>query len=215
MRALGTDGYFIVPDYLRGAADRRANLRFISGATRLDWLGARDQFFLKLDLLAEERQNGTALTHNSTSLGTLSAHYTHELSKTVLSLLAWRSQEGFRSTYSAVSKNRNVEVLTDRQKVPSEATGAAAYAQHSAERWHLTGGADVLRVEGYSHDAVPGKPATVLGGIQLQDGAFSQFDISAGAARFFAGARYDSTGAGTRFFAPSAGVACLASLLLI
>ena len=36
LRALGTDGYFIVPEYLRGAADRRANLRFISGATRLD-----------------------------------------------------------------------------------------------------------------------------------------------------------------------------------
>jgi len=207
LRTLGTDGYFIVPDYLRGAVDRRANLRFISGASRLDWLGARDQFFLKLDMLAEERQNGTALTNNSTSLGTLSAHYTHELSKTILSLLAWRAQEDFRSTYSAVSNHRNVEVLTDRQKVPSEATGVAAYAQHSAERWHLTGGADVLRVEGYSHDAVPGKPATVLGGIQLQDGVFSQFDISAGPARFFTGARYDSTGVGTRFFAPSAGVA--------
>jgi hypothetical protein len=54
---------------------RRANLRFISGVTRLDWLGSLDPFFLKLDMLAEERQNGTALTNNSTSLGTLSAHY--------------------------------------------------------------------------------------------------------------------------------------------
>jgi outer membrane receptor protein involved in Fe transport len=68
LRALGTDGYFIVPGYLRGSADRRANVRFISGAARLDWLGAQDQFFVKLDMLAEERQNGTALTNNSTSL---------------------------------------------------------------------------------------------------------------------------------------------------
>jgi outer membrane cobalamin receptor len=36
LRALGTDGYFFVPDYLRGAVDRRANLRSISGAARLD-----------------------------------------------------------------------------------------------------------------------------------------------------------------------------------
>ena len=57
LRALGTDGYFIVPEYLRGAAGRRANLRFISGATL--WIGwARDQFFLKLDMLARSARQG-------------------------------------------------------------------------------------------------------------------------------------------------------------
>jgi outer membrane receptor protein involved in Fe transport len=210
LRALGTDGYFIVPGYLRGAADRRANVRFVSGAARLDWLGAHDQFFVKLDMLAEERQNGTALTNNSTSLGTLSAHYSHELSQGVVSVLAWRTQEDFRSTYSVVSANRGAEVLTDRQKVPSEATGAAAYAQRSAAHWHFTGGADVNRVEGYSHDASPTRTPhleVVAGGTQLQDGAFGQFDISRGPAQFFAGARYDDTGVADRFFAPSAGVA--------
>ena len=208
LRALGTDGYFIVPGYLRGSADRRANVRFISGAARLDWLGAQDQFFVKLDMLAEERQNGTALTNNSTSLGTLSAHYSHDLSQGVVSVLAWRTQEDFRSTYSAVSANRDAEVLTDRQKVPSEATGAAAYAQRSAAHWHFTGGAGVSRVEGYSHDASPKGTPVVAGGTQLQDGAFGQFDISRGPAQFFAGTRYDATGVvADRFFAPSAGVA--------
>src|ERR1019366_6170691 len=97
-----------------------------------DWLGAHDQFFVKLDMLAEERQNGTALTNNSTSLGTLSAHYSHDLSE------------------GAVSANRDAEVRTARQKVRSEAPGAAAYAQWSATHWHFTGGAGVSRVEGYS-----------------------------------------------------------------
>ena len=159
-------------------------------------------------MLAEERQNGTALTNNSTSLSTLSAHYSHELSQGVVSVLAWRTQEDFRSTYSAVSANRDAEVLTDRQKVPSEATGAAAYAQRSAAHWHFTGGADVSRVEGYSHDASPTRTPVVAGGTQLQDGAFGQFDISRGPAQFFAGARYDATGVvADRSFAPSAGVA--------
>ena len=207
LRALGTDGYFIVPGYLRGSADRRANVRFVSGAARFDWLAAHDRFFVKLDMLAEERQNGTALTNNSTSLGTLSAHYSHELSQGVVSVLAWRTQEDFRSTYSAVSANRATEVLTDRQKVPSDAAGAAAYAQRSAQRWHFTAGADVSGVEGYSHDASPTRTPAVAGGTQLQDGAFGQFDISRGPAQFFAGARYDATGVADRFFAPSAGVA--------
>ena len=59
VRAFGTDGYFIVPESLRGSADRRANVRFIAGLTRLDCMSAHDQLFVKLDMLAEERQNGT------------------------------------------------------------------------------------------------------------------------------------------------------------
>ena len=78
---------------LQYTTDRRANLRFVAGVTRLDWSGAHDQSFLKLDVLAEERQNGTALTSNSCSLGTLSAHYSHELPRGVVSVLAWRTQD--------------------------------------------------------------------------------------------------------------------------
>src|SRR4051794_8039364 len=68
VRGFTTDGYFIVPEYRRGTADTRANVRFASGNTRLDYInGLRDRLFVRLDILAEERDNGTQLTHNSTS----------------------------------------------------------------------------------------------------------------------------------------------------
>ena len=215
IRAFASDGYFIVPEALRGLADRRANARFIAGVTRVDWMGKTDQVFVKLDMLAEERQNGTALTNNSTSLGTLSAHYSHELQKSVISLLAWRTQEDYRSTYSAVSASRNTETLTDRQQVPVQATGAAGYLQHSTERWHFTTGADFGYVEGYSHDAAPGAAAKIVGGTQLQDGVFAQFDVKAGPVQLFAGSRFDATGAAQNFFAPSAGVAAGKGILRV
>ena len=59
MRSFTTDGYYVVREDRRGAVDTRAGVRFVSGVTRLDYLGAKDRFFVKLDILAEERANGT------------------------------------------------------------------------------------------------------------------------------------------------------------
>ena len=58
--------------YVLGAADTRAGVDFVAGDIRLDYLGAKDRFFLKFDALAEDRANGTVLQRNSTSLGNLS-----------------------------------------------------------------------------------------------------------------------------------------------
>ena len=71
VRAFTTDGYYVVAEENRGAVDTPAGVRFVSGVTRVDYLGARDRLFVKFDVLAEERANGTVLTHNSTNLGTL------------------------------------------------------------------------------------------------------------------------------------------------
>ncbi|MEJ7605445.1 MAG: TonB-dependent receptor [Bryobacteraceae bacterium] len=79
VRAFTTDGYYIVRQDRRGLADTPANVRFIGGTARLDYLGGSDRLFLKLDILAEERANGTLLTNNSTGLGTVAAHYSKQL----------------------------------------------------------------------------------------------------------------------------------------
>ncbi|MCU1275803.1 MAG: TonB-dependent receptor, plug, partial [Bryobacterales bacterium] len=76
-RAFSTDGYFIVPKNLRGSVDTPANVRFATGDARIDWFGGSDRLFAKVDLLAEERQNGTVLQHNSTGLGEAALHYAH------------------------------------------------------------------------------------------------------------------------------------------
>src|SRR5260370_39882154 len=65
-RAFRSDGYYIVPANIRGAADQQANVEFVTGDLRLDHYTSIGDFFFKTSILAEERQNGTAITHNST-----------------------------------------------------------------------------------------------------------------------------------------------------
>jgi outer membrane receptor protein involved in Fe transport len=70
-RAFTTNGYYIVPERSRGPVDQLAGVRFAAGDARLDWLGTRERLFLKSDVLVEDRENGTLLQRNSTSLGTV------------------------------------------------------------------------------------------------------------------------------------------------
>ena len=58
------------PEPFRGSVDDRANVHFVSGTLNLDYLGDFDHLAIRLDTLAEERQNGTVLQTNSTGLGT-------------------------------------------------------------------------------------------------------------------------------------------------
>jgi outer membrane receptor protein involved in Fe transport len=206
-RAFTTDGYFIVPSYARGPADRPANVSFITGDLRTDYIGSADHLFLKLDILAEERQNGTVLTNNSTGLGTIAANYAHEWTKDSFSILGYHTREQYHSSFSSVTQNRSVERITFLQTVPSEAVGADALWRRTASRWNLLAGADVQRVEGTSVDHLFPSGLRTGGGSQLQHGVFGQLDFTAGPARFFAGARHQFTGANDTFFSPNAGVA--------
>jgi outer membrane receptor protein involved in Fe transport len=167
-------------------------VRFAAGSTRLDFFGAADRLFLKLDLLAEDRANGTVLQRNSTSLGTIAAHYARETARGGLSLFAWHTREEFRGTFSAIAEDRNSERLTQRQRVPAEGAGAGALWNHRASRFDLLAGTDLARSEGYSNGA---------GGTLLRRGVFAQASLNAGPAKLFLGARHDYG------LSPSAGIA--------
>jgi outer membrane cobalamin receptor len=205
-RAFTTDGYYIVPDDIRGAIDRKAALRFVAGDVRLDYLGARNRAFFRADVLAEDRRNGTVIQNNSTSLGTVAAHYQRESANDIVSMLGFHTREEFRSAFSAIAAGRDSERLTFRQTVPSEAIGGAGLWRHGGSGWNAIAGADVFRVEGYSTDSIFPAGRRVGGGTQLQHGAFVQADATAGAARFFAGARHHFTGQDRQFFSPAGGV---------
>lgn len=205
-RAFNTGGYFIVPSYLRGRADQRAALDFFAGDTRLDYLGEHDRFFLRFDILAEHRNNGTVLQRNGTGLGEIAANYTHTFTRDQISVLSWREDSGFRATFSSVNASRTKETLTSNQTVPSDGTGAAAIWSHDETHWQVLGGGDFQRAEGWSHDRFP-TFTRVSGGVQNQGGAFAQGQYDAGPVRFFAGLRGDVITGGNSFVAPSGGVA--------
>ncbi|HEY3940734.1 MAG TPA: TonB-dependent receptor [Bryobacteraceae bacterium] len=208
-RAFTTDGYYITPQSVRGKADDEANVRFATGDVHLDYLGAKDRLSLHFDVLAEERHNGTLLTHNSTGLGTIGANYTHSWTNDQVSAVVFHTQEQFHSTYSSVSANRNTETLASKQTVPVLDTGGAAYWKHHAKRWNTIVGTDADDVSGTSYDySYSTHVLTPSGGTLFEHGVFGQGDLSFGPVRFFAGVRHEFTGQhGETFVSPNGGVA--------
>ncbi|MBV9083863.1 MAG: TonB-dependent receptor [Acidobacteriaceae bacterium] len=208
-RVLTTDGYYITQPPVRGKVDDRANVRFATGDVHLDYLGAADRVSVHGDVLAEERHNGTLLTHNSTGLGTIGATYTHSWTNDQISLVAFHTQEQFHSTFSSVSANRNSETLTSRQTVPEEDVGGAGYWHHHAQHWNTVAGADVDRIHGISFDySYATRSLAASGGTLLEHGIFGQGDVAAGPLRFFGGIRHQFTGErGETFVSPNGGVA--------
>ena len=207
VRALTSDGYYIVPESIRGAVDTKAGVDFVAGNFRADLLGANQRLSFKLDILAEDRANGTVLQRNSTSLGTLAANYAWQRDENGISVVAYHTREEFRASFSSVAAGRTTERLTYTQVVPSEATGAAAYWTRNTHRYNLIAGADFERVEGYGTDRLVPSGIRFGGGSRIEQGTFAQFDAGTATARIFLGARYQFAGGGERFFSPSAGFA--------
>jgi outer membrane cobalamin receptor len=209
-RGFTTDGYYIVPESIRGAVDRPAGVRFATGDLRLDATTPLGGLFFRIDILAEERANGTWLTHNSTGFGLASLHYVKDWSHDELSLLMYGEEEGFHSTFSTVFNNRNSERETYRQTVPSQAEGGAGLWQHHQSRWNLLAGADAARVEGVDTDHLLPSGTRIGGGTQVEAGWFGQVDGVFGPVRLFAGAReslVQEPSSTDSFFSPSAGAA--------
>ncbi|MBS1855425.1 MAG: TonB-dependent receptor [Acidobacteria bacterium] len=205
VRAFTTDGYYIVPSYVRGPVDSLAGVRFVTSDVHIDRYTSIGDFFFKTSILGEERRNGTVLTHNSTGLGTVSLRYVREFTHDSFSLTGFHTSEGFHSTFSAVTANRSVERLTYFQTVPSDATGGEVLWQHHAARWNLLGGADVDRLAGTSTDHLVPTGMREGGGVQLQHGVYTQADATLGPARLFAGLRQSFVGGDNRFLSPSGG----------
>ncbi len=204
VRMFTTDGYFIVPASLRGSVDQPAASDWVAGNLRLDYFRNNQRFFLRLDILAEHRNNGTEDQRNSTGLGTLSGNYARSFGNNQISLLGWYTQEAFRATFSSVSAGRDSEKITDRQTVPAQGGGAAGYWSYSRHRWKMLLGADMERDDGFSTDRLL-SGTVVTGGHLTESGGFAQLQFNAGPVSLFGGLRGDVPGAGGGIVDPSGG----------
>lgn len=207
LRLFTTDGYPTVQEGRRGLVDSHANVRFVAANTRVDLLRDADRILLRADILAEERDNGTTLTRNSTSVGTVAGTWSHAFVDDTVSLMAYHTRGEYRASFSAIVADRSSERLTSLQTVPSDATGGALIWRHRGSHWNLTGGADAQRVAGVSTDRLFPSGLRVGQGSQTQSGAYAQTDISVrNGLKLFLGARGQNA-AGDAFLNPTAGFA--------
>jgi outer membrane cobalamin receptor len=206
VRMFTSDGYFIVPASLRGSVDQPAGSDWVAGNLRVDYFKGSQRFFLRLDILAEHRNNGTEDQRNATGLGTVAGNYARAFGNNQISVLGWYTQEAFRATFSSVNADRDSETITDRQTVPAQGGGAAAYWSYSRRHWKTLLGVDMERDDGWSTDRLPTGTA-IAGGHQIESGGFAQSQFNAGPVSLFGGLRGDVPGTGGGIVSPSGGFA--------
>jgi outer membrane receptor protein involved in Fe transport len=164
-RLFDTEGFYAVSPEDRGAVDRRASVDFGTLFGRFQW----GRYHVGVNAYEEERENGTALQTNDTSLRSIEAGGSGERWE-------WNvfgQTQRFRSTFSRILPDRSQEFLTARQDFPTWGYGGSA-------AWRSGGGllvgADARRATWEDQDQT-------LSGVYAQQtfGVSSRLDLLAGA----------------------------------
>ena len=164
-RLFDTDGFYVVSPEARGAVDRRAGVGFGTLFGRFQW----GRYHVGVNAYEEDRENGTALQRNDTSLRSIEAGGSGERWE-------WNvfgQSQRFRSTFSRILPDRSQEFLTARQDFPTRGYGGSA-------AWRSGGG---LLVGTDARHATWEDQDQTLGGVYAQQtfGVSSRLDLLAGA----------------------------------
>jgi len=154
-QALRTGGYVIIPENLRGAIDIPAATGDLMGSVDVSRkLGGGGNFFVRINSLAESRQNGTPKTANDTSVPEIDLGLDwNRPSAGSFSLRAYATRELYHQGFSSPGTGRNTEALSDLQRSPSAQLGLAGQWRRTfAGRHAVTAGTEARGVRGDSFE---------------------------------------------------------------
>lgn len=150
-----TDGYIDVPLSLRGSVDTPVNSEHATGEAAVERkFGQNASIFARGSLLGEQRQNGTPLTPNRTTIRELDlgANWNSQALGS-LSLRSYISRQVFNQNFSAIAQDRNSETLTREQRVPAQQVGfSGQWTRALGARQNLVAGAEEWNVHGESDE---------------------------------------------------------------
>jgi len=176
-----TDGYIAVPQSVRGTVDTPVASQYGTGDVRVERLFTdRGRIFLNGSLYGEDRENGTPLQVNNTTIRQLAFGTDYDSKAAGLfTLRLYGGTENYYQTFSSIAANRNSESLTNVQRVPSQQMGLIAqWSKHIASHLTMLAGLDGLYVQGFSNEISysGGKPTANLsnGGTQESLGVFAE-----------------------------------------
>ena len=180
-----TDGYVDVPLSLRGLVDTPVNSKHASGEAAVERKFRQNtSVFARGSLLGEERQNGTPLTPNRTTIRELDfgANWNSQPLGS-FTIRSYVSRQVFNQNFSAVALDRNSETLTREQRVPAQQVGfSAQWTRSLGARQNLVAGAEEWNVHGESDEIgfTNGLPSSRLnaGGRENNWGAYGEDMIS-------------------------------------
>ena len=119
---LATDGYILVAPDERGPVDTPANVTH--SAADAAW--QHEQWFVRASYYDEERDNGTPLQTNATTMRQLSAGG-HVAGFTAR---GWIGDQDYEQSFSAIAPDRTTERLTSVQQIPSRNAGGSLQWSH-------------------------------------------------------------------------------------
>jgi outer membrane receptor protein involved in Fe transport len=175
LQALRTDGYVLVPPEQRGSVDVAAGTSDIGGSLLLSkTFGPRTHGFLRFGSFGESRRNGTPLQLNDTRITSLDLGTDWSSWRAGdFSVRLYGSSENFNQNFTAVALDRNSEVLTNRQRNPSQQLGFAFQWRRPIRNKHLiSAGVEGRHVRGHSAERF-----IDAGGRQRSIGAFANYSL--------------------------------------
>ncbi len=152
-----TDGYRIVLPRESGLVDTRADVNYRNFNVKLQYNpSARWNVFLKGGYFGEDRNNGKILENNGTQWkfagGGIRFRTPDESDWQVLFFAHFHS---FRSTFLAVSNNRNTGRLTLTQQAPTDGFGGLAqWSKRVSRSQYVMAGADWRWIDGETDEGV-------------------------------------------------------------
>jgi outer membrane receptor protein involved in Fe transport len=176
-----TDGYIAVPQGIRGSVDTPVASQYGSGTYKIERLiSDHGRIFLEGSLYGENRQNGTRLQVNNSTIRQLAFGTDYDSkSAGLFTLRLYGGTQNYYQTFSSVAANRNSESLTNVQRVPVQQKGLIAqWSKRVASHLTLLAGLDGMDVTGFSNEITysAGKPTAHLsnGGTQQSLGVFAE-----------------------------------------
>jgi outer membrane receptor protein involved in Fe transport len=153
-----TDGYILVPEADRGPVDTKAGSEHGTADLMVGRkIGEKSEIFARGWYLDETRGNGTELQRNDTKLGQGALGANLDLGgRGALTLRFYADVQTYHQSFSSVTSvasQRDTEILTDLQTVPSQGVGGSAlWSRQVGKRQTLVAGFDDHEEIGASHD---------------------------------------------------------------
>ena len=192
-QALHTDGYVLVPENQRGSVDTPAGTGDLAGSLLVSrTFGSQAHAFARLSSFGESRRNGTPVQLNDTRISSLDLGIDWK----DFSARLYGSSENFNQNFSAVTPGRQSELLTNRQRNPSQQVGFAFQWRHSAgDHQQFTAGVEGRDVRGHSAETTFNNSRITAfvdaGGRQRSFGVFGADSVRFQSWFFSFGARVD------------------------
>jgi outer membrane receptor protein involved in Fe transport len=161
-----TDGFITVANAQRGAVDTASG---VMRSTLLPFVEYKwsepDRAFGRVEYFEERRSNGTRLQTNDTKIYSIRAGADLVGPAGAVALRGWLQSEIYHQSFSSISTDRNTEVLTRLQTVPSRSAGGSfQWSRSITDKINFYTGGEFRLVRGSSDEIAytAGRPVSFV-----------------------------------------------------